>query len=131
LTVHKRIALLALAAVVAVGACGGDDESDEAEAGDGATATTAQGSSTDDASGDGATGEPAAALEGYTDEHRSLFVTACAAQPGASEAKCECAFDEIAGTVPFEEYSTWEQAARQDPTTPPPDGVVDAVTACS
>ena len=76
----KRLALLALAAVCFVGACGGDD-SDE--------------SGTDDSAGSAETTQPeASGGEGYTPAMRSNFMNACVAQPGATEAKCECTLDE-------------------------------------
>ena len=113
----KRLALLALAAVCFVGACGGDD-SDE--------------SGTDDSAGGAETTQPeATGTEGYAPEMRSNFMNACVAQPGATEAKCECTLDEITSTVPAEDFVAYDQALRQDAATPPPSWLEAAVTACN
>jgi hypothetical protein len=45
-------------------------------------------------------------------------VKACAAQPGATEAQRECTFDEVAETVPVEDFVAYHQAVREDPATP-------------
>jgi hypothetical protein len=58
-------------------------------------------------------------------------MNACAAQPGATQAQCECTFDEISKTVPVEEFVAYDQAIRRDPATPPPSWIEAAVTACS
>jgi hypothetical protein len=53
------------------------------------------------------------------------------AQADATEAQCECTFDEIASAVPVEEFTAYDQALQQDPATPPPSWLTEAVTACS
>jgi hypothetical protein len=129
----KGMAVLALVVVLAVGACG-DDDSDEADNGDGTTDSTEQdaGDATDETNGNDETSEPEApAGEGYTEQIRTNFMTACAAQAGATEAQCECTFDEIAAAVPIEEFTAYDQAVRQDPGSPPPSWLTTAVTACS
>jgi hypothetical protein len=115
-------------------ACGNDD-SDETDADGGATDSTAQDDTNDTADetdGSDETSEAEASVgEGYTDQIRSNFMTACAAQAGATEAQCECTFDEIATAVSIEEFTAYDQAVRQDPATPPPSWLTAAVTACS
>ncbi|HKA83714.1 MAG TPA: hypothetical protein VKD21_07610 [Acidimicrobiales bacterium] len=112
----RRFALLALVAVCFVGACGGDD-SDE--------------SGTDDSAGSDETTQPeASGGEGYTAAIRSNFMNACVAQPGASDAQCECTLDEIAQAVPVEEFVAYDRALQQDPATAPPGWLEEAVTAC-
>jgi hypothetical protein len=133
----KGFAVLALVAVLAAGACG-DDDSDETGADGDATATTDQGDSDDPGGGseepggsDGSSEPDASAGEGYTDQVRSNFLRACVAQPGATEAQCECVFDEISTAVPVEDFTAYDQALRQDPATPAPSWLAAAVTACS
>jgi hypothetical protein len=132
----KGFAVLALVAVFLLGACGGDD-SDETEADGDTTDATAEGdadddSGTDETGGDGQTSPSETPVgEGYTDQIRSSFLNACAAQPGASQALCECTFDEITKAIPVEEFAAYDLAVRQDPATPAPSWLAEAVTACS
>jgi hypothetical protein len=131
--VVKGFAVLALAAVLVVGACGGDDD-DGTEAEGDTTDTTAQDETDDNGAqaGTGGDADQSEAPDGnYPDQVRRNFLNACAAQPGATPAQCECTFDEISRTVPVEEFVAYDQAARQDPATPPPSWVEAAVTACS
>jgi hypothetical protein len=53
------------------------------------------------------------------------------AQPGATQAKCECTFDEITQAVPVEEFAAYDRDLQQDPATPAPSWLADAITACS
>lgn len=128
----KRVAVLALVAAFVVGACGGDGD-DESGADTDAADTTAQ-ADNDDNDQTGASEETtqpeAADGEGYPDQVRRNFMNACAAQ-GATEAQCECTFDEIAQTVPVEDFVAYDQAARQDPATPPPSWIETAIAACT
>lgn len=113
----KPFALLALVAALSVGACGGDD-SDE--------------SGTDDSAGGAETTQPeSSGGEGYSAAMRSNFMNACVAQPGATDAKCECTLDEITQAVPVDEFVAYDQALQQDPATPPPTWLEAAVTACN
>lgn len=104
--------MLALVAAFVLGACGGDDDADT---GGGTTETTAQRDSDDNGDQTGSSGEAsqpeASDGEGYPDQVRRNFMNACVAQPGATQAACECTFDEIAETVPSRSLS---------PTTGPP-----------
>jgi hypothetical protein len=130
--VVKGFAVLALTAVLVVGACGGDDDGTEAESD--TSDTTAQGDTDDngDQAGSGGDADQSEAPDSnYPDQLRRNFLNACAAQPGATPAQCECTFDEISKAVPVEEFVAYDQAARQDPATPPPSWVEAAVTACS
>jgi hypothetical protein len=52
-------------------------------------------------------------------------------QPGATQAKCECTFDEITQAVPVEEFAAYDRDLQQDPATPAPNWLADAITACS
>lgn len=61
---------------------------------------------------------------------RSNFMNACVAQPGATDAKCECTLDEITQAVPVEEFVAYDEALQQDPATPPPSWLEAAVMAC-
>jgi hypothetical protein len=131
--VVKGIAVLALVAAFGVGACGGDGN-DEADAEGGRTDATAQRDSDDNGDQTGSSGTSQRATldsEGYPEQVRRNFMNACAAQPGATQAQCECTFDEISKTVPVEEFVAYDQAIRRDPATPPPSWIEAAVTACS
>jgi hypothetical protein len=131
--VVERVAVLALVAAFVVGACGGDGD-DETGADGGAADTTAQ-ADNDDNDQTGASEETtqseAPDSEGYPDQVRRNFMNACAAQPGATEAQCECTFDEIAETVPVEDFVAYDQAVREDPATPPPGWIEEAIAACT
>lgn len=128
----KGFAVLALVAAFVLGACGGDDDADTEG---GTTGTTAQRDSDDNGDQTGSSGEAsqpeASDGEGYPDQVRRNFMDACVAQPGATQAACECTFDQIAETVPVEEFVAYDRTARQDPATPPPSWIEAAVTACS
>jgi hypothetical protein len=133
----KGVAVLAMVAVLVVGACGDDDTDETGTDGD-TTGATDQGDSDDTSGGSEEPGgsdessEPdAPAGDGYTDQVRSNFLSACVAQPGATEADCECVFDEISAAVPVEDFTAYDQALRQDPATPAPSWLATAVTACS
>jgi hypothetical protein len=131
--VAKGIAVLALVAALGVGACGGGGN-DETDAEGGRTDATAQRDSDDNGDQTGSSGtsqRDAPDGEGYPDQVRRNFMNACAAQPGATQAQCECTFDEISKTVPVEEFVAYDQAIRRDPATPPPSWIETAVTACS
>jgi hypothetical protein len=131
--VVKGFVVLALVAAFVVGACGGDgnDETD-AEGGADAAAQRATDDDSDQTEGGGDASQPDTSDgEGYPDQVRRNFMNACAAQPGATQAQCECTFDEISKTVPVEEFVAYDQAARQDPATPPPSWIEAVVTACS
>jgi hypothetical protein len=128
----KRFALPVLMAVFVLGACGGDDSDETDAGGDTTTSATDDDSGTAETGGNGETSEPVApGGEGYTDAMRSNFLNACAAQPGASQAQCECVFDEITKVVPVEEFTAYDRALRQDPATPAPSWLADAATSCS
>lgn len=65
----------------------------------------------------------------YTDQVRQNFVDRCAAT--VARATCECYMDEFVANVPFEEFSDYEQALADDPTTEPPDGIQAAFDTCN
>jgi hypothetical protein len=66
-----------------------------------------------DGDGDGGGGgaETGAPLDGYTDAVRNNFVDACAST-GGDRPTCECAFDHIAATVPFADFTHLEDQQR-------------------
>jgi hypothetical protein len=128
---RKGLTVLALMAALVLGACGGGDDTDETGADGDTPGATDDDSGTDETAGDGETSQPEAPGEGYTDAMRRNFLNACAAQPGASQAPCECTFDHITNAVPVEEFAAYDRAVRQDPATPAPSWLAEAVTACS
>ena len=127
---RKGSAVLALMAIVVLGSCG-DDDSDETDVAGDTTSVADQGD-TDEGSGTDETSQPEAPVgDSYTDAIRTNFLNACAAQPGATQAKCECTFDEITQAVPVEEFAAYDRDLQQDPATPAPSWLADAITACS
>jgi hypothetical protein len=58
---------------------------------------------------------------GYPKVAETNFVKACTAQPGASQTKCQCAYDKIKARIPFDEFKkadTAIQSGKQpDPAT--------------
>lgn len=68
---------------------------------------------------------------GYDDAAYSNFMATCTGYPGADEDLCDCAFSEVAASVPYDEYAEFEAEVAADPSTPLPDFITDAVSACS
>jgi actin-like ATPase involved in cell morphogenesis len=87
-----------------------------------------QGGGDDDPSSGTTTGGTAS--DGYSEEIRSRFVTACAAEPGASESRCQCVFDEVKANVAIDEFLAYDTALGEDPSAAPPQWLTDAVGAC-
>ena len=83
-------------------------------------------------SGDeGATEDPVEGATGYNDEIEADFVDAC--RDLASEAQCQCTYDEIEANVPFDRYVEIAEQNLDDVTSRedlPPE-LQDATAACS
>jgi hypothetical protein len=56
------------------------------------------------------------------------FMTSCVAQPGATEAACECAIDRIQETMTLEEFIQADRRIREGGE--PPAAVAAAVAEC-
>jgi hypothetical protein len=72
--------------------------------------------------------------EGYTAEIEANFMTECVAAAASTvdpESACQCAYDQIVETVPFDEFIAYDLALRRDPAAEPPEGVVDAIVDCT
>ena len=50
--------------------------------------------------------------DGYPPEARTEFVESCDKQPNASRSVCECAFDELEQTMPYEDFKAADAAIR-------------------
>lgn len=116
--VGGALAIVALIALVAVLASGSDSDSDDG------SSTAGPGAAEDGGGG---------AEAGYSDAMREQFISVCTGQAGGGAeagSLCECAWNNVVQNVPFEEYQAFEAAFQEDPTTPLPAGVQDAVAAC-
>jgi len=68
----------------------------------------------------------------YTDEMRSDFMSECTAGAGdGAEDVCGCTYDALVDTMPFDEFREYDEAIRDDPSTPLPAVVTDAMTECA
>lgn len=68
--------------------------------------------------------------EGYTDAMRNTFVSVCSTQGGTADL-CDCAWNQIVQTVPYETYREFETAFIEGSTTSLPPMITDAVSACT
>lgn len=64
----------------------------------------------------------------YNDETESNFIESCAA--GGDEATCQCMYDKIVETVPFEEFKALDEELQDNPNAQLPDGLTEAMTSC-
>jgi hypothetical protein len=108
--VRKILILLAGASLILGSACSGDDD--------------------DDAGGGGGGGSN----NGYSADIEEAFMSQCV--PGAAGAPdpqgmCQCAYDKITETVPFSDFEEFDQAVREDPSTPLPPEIEQATTECA
>jgi hypothetical protein len=137
--VGKRLAVVAVAGVLLLGACGGDgDEAGGTEGADDPTGADGGGDGSDGGHPGGAgsggadgigTGGGGGGGRGYSEAVRAAFVASCAAE-GMTEEQCACAYEEVRASLPYEDLRAYEEAARRDPSTPPPDELLDARAAC-
>jgi hypothetical protein len=111
-------------ALLVAGACSDDDD-------EGGFGGLGGGSGSGSGSGNqvevpGPSGDEGAALG-----DSSTFISSCTSFPGADVSLCECAWNEISGTVSAEEYAAFEEEFLSDPSTSLPSWLTDAVAACS
>jgi hypothetical protein len=95
-----------------------------------ATTTTTEATTTSTTTGGGGPADPSS---GYTEEVEHAFMTSCvAAASGVADAEglCQCAYDKIVETVPFDEFLAFDRAVRDDPSATPPPGVIAATNEC-
>lgn len=107
---------LVAACLIVVAACsGGDDD----------------GGSRRERDGGGPTTTSVAVLEAqlYDAAARDAFMGACTAT-GNSEDHCRCTIDQIAATLPFEDFVAFEQRLGADPSAPPPPQLAAATEHC-
>jgi len=67
----------------------------------------------------------------YNDDVKDDFMSQCVAGAG-DEARdvCQCTYDALVDNMPFEEFKEYDEKLRDDPSTPLPAEVTDAMTAC-
>jgi hypothetical protein len=131
---RKKLLALAVAGVFVLGACGGDDDDSAdqgTEQGDEGSGQSADGGSADQAAGQTDGGEEAAAGEGYTPEIHSNFVSACVAQPQATEEYCECTWTAVTQVLSADEFIAYDQAVQADPSAAAPQELIDAARSCA
>jgi hypothetical protein len=107
--VIAAVLIVVLAIVISQG--GGDDDPPETGSG-------------------GTTGTGETTGEGYSAAVESQFVNACAAAEGADESNCQCVYDEIAASVPFEDFIEYDSALGDDPDAPRPSWLSAAIETC-
>jgi hypothetical protein len=103
--VRRMLIALVGASLLFAGACGGDDD-------DGGLSSA----------------------DGYNDELEQSFMSQCApAAAGAPDpdGMCQCAYDKIVETIPFEEFQAYDEALREDPAAAAPAGLEEAITGCA
>jgi hypothetical protein len=68
----------------------------------------------------------------YPDDVRENFLSACVAQPGATQGECDCVLEHIEETVPFDEFRRLEEkSVPGEPLTAEEDAkFTDAILAC-
>ena len=76
--------------------------------------------------GDGGAGN------GYPKVVESNFIKSCTAQAGATQTKCQCAFDKIKGSLSYDEFKKADAAERQGKSVDPKaqQALQEAIKAC-
>jgi hypothetical protein len=117
----NRLLWIAAAVVAVVGVIGmvmlfgGGDDDDGG--GDGGGSTTAATTPIEDASG-------------YNAEIERNFMDSCTEDAEPGEAVCQCAYDQIEATVPFERFVEIDEELNANPDARPPE-LVDILTECT
>jgi hypothetical protein len=65
----------------------------------------------------------------FPDQVVQNFITSCVAQPGATEAECQCAIDRIQEKMTLEEFIRADRAVREGADIPVP--IAAAVAECT
>jgi hypothetical protein len=135
------VPLVVAAALLVTGACSDDDDDGGGMFGGGANQEGESGDSAFPGGEDsgfpggeedsGFPGGDGGGGGGYDEAAYSNFIDTCTSYPGADEGLCDCAFSEVVASVPYEEYAEFEAEIAADPSTPLPDFIMDAVSACS
>jgi hypothetical protein len=64
----------------------------------------------------------------YNDETRSNFTESC--EVGLDAATCGCMYDKITEIMEFDEFKKLDEDLQEDPSTPLPPEVEEAMTTC-
>lgn len=132
---QRRLVALIVGALLVTGACSDDDEGGFGFGGGGEGTEGSVPGQSGDGGGLGGGGEGdlggGGGGDAFGEQSRSTFVASCANFPGATESLCECAFDEISGSVSASEYAAFEEEFLSDPNTELPGWLTDAVANCS
>lgn len=133
---QRRLVALIVGALLVTGACSDDDDEGGFGFGGGGEGTegsvpgqSGDGGGEGDLGGGG--GDTGGGGDAFGEESMSTFVANCANFPGATESLCECAFDEISGSVSASEYAAFEEEFLSNPNASLPGWLTDAVASCS
>jgi hypothetical protein len=109
------VAAVALLVIILVSMSGGDENG---------------GGSTDDTSSDtsGSDFGSPGGESGYTAEVEEAFMGECTGA-GAEQSACECAYDEVVATVPYDRFVEIEQELADDPNAEPEE-LTNIISAC-
>jgi hypothetical protein len=124
----RKLVALAMASVFVLGLAACSDDDDGGSFGLPAGQGTTQPGGVPGGAADANTG--GAEAGGYTQPMHDDFVNECTGQPGATGDMCECAWNTITQSVPFEDYQAFETGFAQGDTTFP-EWLTSAVTSCA
>ena len=71
-----------------------------------------------------------AAASGYSADVERQFVASCEASAEQPPGLCQCAFDAIESTIPFEEFRAADEAIQRGEATGLPQSILDAIQPC-
>jgi hypothetical protein len=133
-----RSTLIGLVAVslLFAGACGDDDDGGASGSDQGGLLGQAGGSDGSGGDGgDGGDGDGGSPLGGdgsaYPEQVQEAFMGGCTSQPGANEETCRCALDAIMASVPYEDYTAYEESLGQGGSSSElGTEIFDAITSC-
>ncbi len=69
----------------------------------------------------------------YTDENRDAFLASCTVpgeDPTLIRDVCECTYDRIVVTIPFDEFAAIEERLQLDTLAPLPDEITELMADC-
>jgi hypothetical protein len=67
---------------------------------------------------------------GYDGDFEAGFLRTCEAATGNDEALCQCTYDRLESSVPFERAERLDRRLRDDPESALPDDVADLIAGC-
>ncbi|OWY62392.1 hypothetical protein B7486_58695 [cyanobacterium TDX16] len=67
---------------------------------------------------------------GYDGDFEAGFLRTCEAATGDDAALCQCTYDRLESSVPFERAERLDRRLSEDPESPLPDDVADLIAGC-